>query len=90
VFKFNAGTDGYIEMTDATKEKDSFVVADAVKLVFLDTRGRRGKRGKPARRGKSRSRKIRGKAKARGGRKKSPAAKGRQPRRTPRARKKAL
>ncbi|MGH7599820.1 MAG: chitobiase/beta-hexosaminidase C-terminal domain-containing protein, partial [bacterium] len=40
VYKFNAGSGGYIKMTDATKEKDSFVIADAVKLVYVSTRGR--------------------------------------------------
>jgi hypothetical protein len=44
VYNFNAGADGYIMMTDATKENDSFVIADAVKLVYLDTQEGNSKR----------------------------------------------
>ncbi len=68
VYKFNAGVDGYIKMTDETTEKDSFVIADAVKLVYFSTRGRRGRRV-----GKSRRKIGRSKVKARRGGKKRPA-----------------
>ncbi len=95
VYKFNAGSGGYIKMTDETKESDSFVIADAVKLVYLSTRGRRGRRVK--RRPRRKISRGRSKVKARRARKKSPVsrkrrvskAKSRRGRTTTRARRRA-
>jgi len=46
IYTFNAGAAGYVKMTDETGDSGKFVVADAIKLVFAGTRGRRGRGGK--------------------------------------------
>jgi hypothetical protein len=44
-YNFKAGVASFVKMTDDTGDNNKFVVADAIKLVAVGTRGRGGKRG---------------------------------------------